>query len=123
MEYQPTGLGKWLKDICQREKLSLRQAAERTGLSHGTIRDIIQGAVASAGTIKKLAHAFSQDHCERLALEDSLLILAGYRTPRAPGEEPSQLEAQLLDIVSKFSKPQLKLVVNFAEYLAKMEKK
>lgn len=123
MQNQRTGLGEWVNKVCQQERLSLRQAAERTGLSHATIRDIIHGAAASADTVRKLAQAFSQNHHERLALEDSLLILAGYRTPRASGAEPSQLEAQLLDIVSEFSEPQLKLLLHFAEYLAQMEKK
>ena len=122
MEEQ-TGLSQWLKDRCKAEGLSTRQAAARTGLSHATISDIINGAsLPSPETIKRLAKAFGEDGNERLALEDSLLILAGYRTQRPDGEDLSQPLARLMDKVANFSEPQLKLMARFAEYLADMEK-
>ncbi len=55
------GIGQWLKARCQKEGLSLRQAASKTGLSHATIADIMSGAQASPQTIKKLATAFGGD--------------------------------------------------------------
>jgi len=120
---EQTGLSQWLKDRCTAEGLSTRQAAARTGLSHATISDIINGAsLPSPETIKRLAKAFGEDGNERLALEDSLLILAGYRTQRPDGEDISQPLARLMDKVANFSEPQLKLMARFAEYLADMEK-
>jgi len=74
------GLGSWLHERCQEEWLSLRQAGAKTGLSHSTIEKIIKGASPSAQAIRKLAQAFSRGKNERLALEDHLLTLAGYRT-------------------------------------------
>ena len=122
MEEQ-TGLSQWLKDRCKAEGLSTRQAAARAGLSHATISDIINGAsLPSPETIKRLAKAFGEDGNERLALEDSLLILAGYRTQRPDGQDISQPLARLMDKVADFSEPQLKLMARFAEYLADLEK-
>jgi len=118
-----TGLGEWLKERCKVESLSLRQAAAKTGLSHATIGDIINGVSPSPESIQKLAHAFSGDGKERLALEDSLLILAGYRTQRPNGQDLSQPQAQLIDMVSQFDEPKIKLMARFAEFLSEMEKK
>ena len=122
MEGQVAGLGQWLKDRCQAEGLSLRQAAAKTGLSHATIADVINGTSPSPETIKRLSHSFGGDGNEGLALEDSLLILAGYRTQRPDGEDLNQPMARLMDKVANFSEPQLKLMARFAEYLAEMEK-
>jgi len=120
---EQTGLSQWLKDRCKAEGLSTRQAAARTGLSHATISDIINGAsLPSPETIKRLTKAFGEDGNERMALEDSLLILAGYRTQRPDGEDLSQPLARLMDKVANFSEPQLKLMARFAEYLAGLEK-
>lgn len=117
------GLGHWLEEHCQKEGLSLRQAAEKTGLSHATIADIIKGAQPSPESIKKLAEAFGGNGHRRLVIEDRLLVLAGYRTPRPEGEEPSEPLAQLLDKVSELSEPQLKLLGHFADFISDMERK
>lgn len=117
MEVARSGLGQWLKERCQKEHLSLRQAGEKADLSHSTVHNIIKGGHASAATVARLAHAFSGDHHERAALEDELLILAGYRTEQ---EHISQPLAELLDIVSGFSRSQLKVVGAFATYLAEV---
>ncbi len=122
MGKQESGLGQWLKKTCQKEGLSLRQAAARTGLSHGTIEGILKGVSPSPETIKRLAQSFGGDHHERLALEDSLLILAGYRTQRPDGQDLSQPLAQLLDKVAHFDEAKLKLMADFAEYLTRLEK-
>ena len=122
MDGQTKGLGQWLKERCKAERLSLRQAAVRSGLSHATIADIMKGTSPSPETIKKLAHAFGEDGNQRLALEDSLLILAGYRTERPEGRDLSQPLARLMDMVANFDEPQLKLMAHFAEFLAEMEK-
>jgi len=82
-------LGNWLEEKCQSEHLSSREAAARTGLSHATIRDIIKGNDPLPETIRKLARAFSADGISS-ALEDYLLILAGYRTK--PEKQPTYLE-------------------------------
>jgi len=90
-------LSRWLKDRCQSEHLSLRQAAARTGLSHVTIADVIKGGRPLPETIRKLAAGFGGDGTNmRFALEDYLLTLAGYRSER-PGEKLSELLAQLMD--------------------------
>jgi len=114
------GLGSWLVERCQKEGLSLRQAAAKTGLSHATIDDIRKGSRASAETIGKLAQAFGGDGREMLALEDKLLILSGYRSERPEGEDLSEPVARLLDRLSQFSKPQLRIMEHFAEFLAEI---
>ena len=114
------GLGQWLKDRCHREHLSLRQAAARTGLSHATIGDIIKDSHPLPETIVKLAQAFGGDgNNERLALEDKLLVLAGYRTER-PREKLSEPLAQLMDKVRGLSEPQIKMMINFADFLVEI---
>lgn len=115
-------LGQWLHGRCSEEGLSLRQAGAKTGLSHSTIADIMKGVQISAETVRKLATGFGGDgQHERLALEDHLLILAGYRTPRPEGEEPSQSLGQLIDKLAQFDDRQLKLVRHFADYISNLE--
>ena len=109
-------LGQWLREVCQRERLSLRQAAAKTGLSHATIGDIINGGQATPDTIKKLAAAFGDGENQKLALEDKLLVLAGYRSPR-PGGELSEPVARLLDQVQQLSEPELKILTRFVDFL------
>jgi len=123
MEQAPS-ISRWLNEVCRSEKLSLRQAADKTGLSHATIRDIRNGSSASPETIRKLAAAFSGggDH-QKLTLEDHLLVLAGHRTPRPEGKELSQPMAQLIDKLSEFSEPQLRLMARFADFITEMETK
>ena len=114
-------LSQWLNQRCHREHLSLRQAAARTGLSHATLADIIKGGRPLPETIKKLAEAFGEDGPnQRLALQDHLLVLAGYRSER-PEEEPSELMAQLKDKVRGFTDPQLKMMGRFADFLKSIE--
>ncbi|KKM21885.1 hypothetical protein LCGC14_1630960 [marine sediment metagenome] len=114
---EETGLGRWLKERCQKEHLSLRQAGEKAGLSHATVHSIIKGGHATAKTVTRLAHAFSGDGNRRIALEDELLILAGYRTRQ---EQISQPLAELLDIVNHFSESQIRVVSSFATYLTEV---
>ena len=111
-------LGQWLQERCHREHLSLRQAAAKTDLSHSTIQGIINGSQASSGTIRKLVQGFGGDGTnQRLALQDYLLVLAGYRTEQPEGEELSEMVAQLMDSVRKLSEPQVKIVTRFVEFL------
>jgi transcriptional regulator with XRE-family HTH domain len=117
-----SGFGQWLKQRCDAEGLSLRQASARIGVSHGTIAKIIEGASPAPETIKRIAQAFGQNGNEKLALEDSLLILAGYRTERPKGKDVSPDMGRLMDVMSGFSESQLKMVTRFAEFLAEMEK-
>ena len=123
MGIQPGSIGEWLEGRCQKERLSLRQAAEKIGISHTTIGLIIKGAHAAPDTISKLAAAFSDagDH-HRRALEDELLILGGYRTPSPASQQPSEPLARLMDLVAGFSESQLKLMLRFAEFLSEVEK-
>ena len=125
MQQQAKGdLGQWLKERCEKEGLSLRQMAAKTGLSHGTIGDVIKGVQPSAQTICKLAKAFSRDGThQRLALEDKLLVLAGYRTQRSDEEEVSEPAARLIDSLSKFNELQLKIMARFADFLSETEEK
>lgn len=116
MEHQLTSVGQWLKEKCQQERLSLREAGKRTGLSHSTIQAVINGGRPSPQTVTKLATVFGGDgENERAALEDKLLFLAGWRNREA---EISQPVSQLIDIVKDFSEPQLRVVSAFASYLA-----
>lgn len=115
------GLGQWLEERCQKERLSLRQASTKTGLSHATIADVIKGNQPSPETIKRLARAFGGDgHQQRLTLEDKLLVLANYRTPRPAGEEPNEMLAQLMDKLSEFGEPELKVMGHFADFISKV---
>lgn len=116
------GVGPWLHEKCQEERLSLREAAAKTGLCHTAIESIIKGASPSPQTIRKLAQAFSRGENERLALEDHLLTLAGYRTQRVNMNEISLPMARLLDVVALFSERQLKLVMDFADFLTEIDK-
>ncbi len=117
----PTPLGDWLKETCEKQGLSLRQVAARSNLSHGTLADIIKGAHPSPKTIKKLAKCLAGEGYERLALEDNLLVLAGYRTQRPQEQNLSQSLARLMDMASRLSDAQLKLMVRFADFLAEIE--
>lgn len=114
-------LGQWLKERCRQEHLSLREAAAKTGLSHTTIGDIIKGNHPLPETITKLAQAFSDGTNQRLALEDRLQVLAGYRTPRPEGEELNEPLSQLMDKVKQFSEPQVKMMTKFADFLLEVE--
>jgi len=113
-----SSLGEWLKDKCEEERLSLRQVANKTGLSHQTIAGLIEGKKALPQTIKKLAKAFGGDHHQGIALEDKLLCLAGYRTER-PGEELGEPLARLLDKLGEFSHSQLIIMEQFADFISK----
>lgn len=104
---------------CKAEGLSLRAAAIKTGLSHATIQGVINGSAASAETIKKLASGFGGDGHQRIALEDKLLILAGYKT-RPGKDEPNELVALLLDKLSGFTDPQLRAVRHFVDFISEI---
>jgi len=121
---EAAGLGCWLKERCQREGMSLRQASIKTGLSHTCIADLISGVRPSPESIRKLALAFSGsgDH-QRQALEDELLVLAGYRTRRPEGRELNEPLAQLLDAASGLTERQTRLLIYLAEFLAELETK
>lgn len=117
MQDEPTGsVAQWLHERCQAESLSVRDVATKAGLSHSTVADIKNGAHPSAETLKKLVKAFSGDDHEKVALEDYLFILAGYRSSR-PGE-PSQALGELMDKLSKFSASQLKVMKHFADFVS-----
>lgn len=119
MERQTSGVGEWLQETCHREGLSLRQAGAKAGLSHGTIEGVIGGCSPSPHTITKLARAFGGNGQQGLALEDSLLILAGHRTERP--SDMSQALGRLIDMVANFDEAKLKLIADFTEYLTRME--
>jgi len=115
------GFGTWLRQKCSEEGLSIRKLAAKAGLSHVTIVEIKNGSRPSAETIKKLAAAFSNNGAnQRVALEDYLLSICGYRSERMDGEL-SESQARLLDKVSQFSQTQFRLVEEFADYVAKVE--
>lgn len=115
---QPITVGDWLREKCQRDGLSLRQAGVKTGLSHATIRDIISGNRPSPETVTKLARFGGDGENERAVLEDELLVLAGWRVKREL--KISQPLAELVDIASDFSEPQLRLLNAFAKYLVEV---
>lgn len=109
-------LGQWLKKRCEQERLSLREAAAKAGLSHATLYDIVKGVHPCPETLKKLAQGFARGASERLVLEDELFALAGYRTLRG-GEEISESLAQLKDKVRGFNERQIKMMLKFADFL------
>lgn len=113
-------VGQWLRERCQKECLTSRQAAAKTGLSHATIRDVINGTRPDPQTIVKFALGFANGTTERLALEDHLLVLAGYRTPRSD-EEFNEPLAQLIDVVKRFNQPRLEMMRHFANFLVEIE--
>lgn len=117
------GLGQWLEERCREEKLSLRQAATKTGLSHSTIADIIKGVRPSAETIRKLAEAFGGDGHRSLVLEDKLLTLSGYRRQRPEADGLSEPLSRLLDKISEFSEPELQIMEYFADFISKTGRK
>ena len=112
------GFDQWVRERRVKEGLSLRKAAARVGLSHGTIADMEKGVTPSQASIKKVAQGFSRDENERLALEDSLLILAGYRTPRSDGQDVTPAMGRLLDVTRDFEESDLNIMTEFAEWLA-----
>lgn len=118
-----SNLARWLEERCQERRLSLRQAGDKTGLSHATIQSIINGRSATPDTIIKLANAFSDggDHHRQL-LEDQLLTLAGYRTER-PEKAQTEAMARLLDAIQDFDEPQLRVMSELARFLSGVEGK
>jgi len=115
-------LSQWLEERCKQEHLSLRQAATKTGLSHSTIDDVIKGGHPSAETIRKLAQGFGRDGInQRVALEDRLLVLAGYRTERPEGKEPSEALSRLMDKLKQLNEPQVRMVTRFVDFLIEID--
>ena len=117
------GVKEWLRDRMAEGNLSLRKTAEKTDLSHGTIADVLRGALPCPETVRKLARGFVAGNGghEQLALEDALLVLAGHRTSRPEAEEMSPLLGQLCDLVADFSEAELHLMSEFAKLLAHRE--
>jgi len=112
----------WLTVRMGKEKLSLREAAEMAGVSHSTIAGLLKGVSPTPETIKKLAKAFSNDGEKSwMAMEDELLVMAGYRTKRDDEGEMSTSLARLMDEVAGFSEPQLRLMAEFAKFLKSNE--
>jgi len=105
----------WLEERCKEERLSLRKAAARVGLNHGTLADIVKGNRPRPETLEKLARGFGGDS----ALQDHLLVLAGYRTPRP--NEPSVALAGLIDKVRQLDDRHLRMVSSFADFLIEPE--
>jgi len=120
MEVSDNGLGLWLKEVCTENKLSLRAAGETAGLSHSTIRDIVNGNTPNPDTIRKLAIAFSDGDHQGQVLEDRLLALAGHRAERQE-DNISEPLARLMDTVGGFSERQVKVLTRFADFLRGME--
>ncbi len=112
-------LSQWLNQKCEGENLSLRQVAEKTGLSHTTIAEIKGGVKVSADTVRKLAEGFGGSGYQGRALVDELLALAGYRSEQPEGEL-SESMAEVIDKMSKFSEPQVKMMVSFADFLVEI---
>ncbi len=83
---------------------------------------MVNSGRASPETIRKLAQGFSGNGHQRLALEDHLLELAGYRTERS-GEKLSEPRARLMDKVRQFDEPQLKMMMDFADFLVEIDER
>ena len=114
-------LGAWLKNKCAEERLSLRQAAAKAGLSHVTISDIINGGRPSATTIGKLAEAFGNGNTQTAELKDLLLGLSGYRgSPR--DEETGEHLGRVMDKLKDFSPKQLEVIEDLAGFITGADK-
>ena len=101
--------------------MSIRKLAGRAGLNYVTVAEIRNGSRPSPETIKKLAATFSNNGAnQKVALEDYLLSICGYRSEPTDGEL-SESQARLLDKVSHFNQTQFRLVEEFADYVAKVE--
>ena len=110
----------WLESKCHTDKLSLRKAANKIGVSHNTVASIINGERPSPSTITKMAEAFSGNaQHQRGALEDFLLNLAGYRSDRAEGKLNEPL-ARLMDKLDNFTPAQLEIMEQFADFIVKV---
>ena len=116
-------LGGWLEARCRSQGLSLREAADLTGLSHTTIADVISGMRPSAETLRKLARGFggNGDH-KRSALEVELFTLAGFKTP-ASEEKVSEAMGELLDKLTGMDDRRLKLMTHFVDFLLEADVK
>jgi len=115
-------LGEWIKAKSDEEGLSLRQVATKVGVSHQTVAGLMNGKKALPKTIKKLAIAFGGDNHQRIALEDRLLVLAGYRTER-PEEVLSEPMARLLDKLNDLDATELGMVEQFTVFIMTMQKR
>lgn len=116
---QPT-ISLWLERQCRSDRLSLRKAAAKIGVSHNTVASIINGERPSPGTVAKLARAFADTgpH-QRGALEDFLLNLAGYRSERAEGKVNEPL-ARLMDKLANFTPEELEVTEQFADFIGRV---
>jgi transcriptional regulator with XRE-family HTH domain len=116
-----SALGTWLKERCQKERLSYRQVAAKAGVSHATISDIINGGRPSAATIVKLADAFGNGGSQKAELEDLLLSLSGYRSERKE-KGKSESMARVIDKLKQLNPEQLELIENLAIFITKAGK-
>ena len=90
-------------------------------MSHSTIDDVIKGGHPSAETIRKLAQGFGSGINERIALQNRLLVLVGYRTERPEGEEPSEELGRLMDKLKQLNEAQVKMVTRFVDFLIEID--
>ena len=111
----------WLKERCERERLSSRDAGIKCGLSHVTIAEILNGQGVRADTIKKLVQGFATSEAEKLALEDKLLILAGFRSERSESVL-TEAQATLIETVKLASKAEVEVILSFVDFLKAIEK-
>ena len=113
-------INRWPRERCREERLSCRQAAAKAGLSHATIAKIRKGTRPLAETIIKLAEAFSDGPNQRVVLEDYLLTLCGYRN-KPPEIKLAEPLVGIVDKLSHFNEAQLKIIDQFAEFVAKID--
>ena len=121
LEQEASSLGEWLQAKRDQEGLSLRQMATKVGVSHQTIVDLMDGGKALPTTLKKLIIAFGGNHHQKVALEDKLLFLAGYRTEPREGALSESL-ARLLDKLNELDVDELGIVEQFTDFVRRTEK-
>lgn len=110
-------LQQWLKGKCKQERLSVRNVGIRCGLSHTTIAEILKGQGVMGSTIKKLAQGFATSEAEKLALEDKLLILAGFRSERPEESTLTESQAHLIAKVKLAGEAEVEMMLSFASFL------
>ena len=109
----------WLVRKCRERGLSLRKASIKAGLSTATIAALVGGVHPRPETIKKLARFFSGDGAsiaEVMALEDHILVLAGYRSP-APEAKYSEALGRVVAKLRGCEEREILLVEHFIDFL------
>lgn len=110
MEMAPVEFTDWFSDLLQSNKLGIREAARKIGVSHPTVSDIQKGVIPSEGHCVKIAIAFD------LPVE-MVLSKAGYLDTVSQDDEETE---QLVHLVSQMPKEEQEEVLAYAKLRANL---